>query len=46
MVGIGPLRKGVDSDLFPALEGQSLLSEKMLEPSDSTVIILHPHFST
>ena len=40
------VNKGVDSDLFPSLEGQLLLLETMLEPSDSTVLILHPRFST
>ena len=36
----------VDSDQFPALEGQLLLSDTTLEPSDSNVLILHPHLST
>ena len=36
----------VDSDQFPALEGQSLLSDTVLEPSDSKALILHPWFST
>ena len=40
------INKGVDSNLFPALEGQSLLSETTLEPSNSTALILHPCFST
>ena len=38
--------EGVDSDLFPGLEGQLLLLEMTLEPSDCTALILHPHFST
>ena len=38
--------EGVDSDQFPALEGQSLLLDTTLEPSDSNALILPPHFST
>ena len=40
------INEGVGSDLFPTLEGQLLLSEMMLEPSNSTALILHPRFST
>ena len=36
----------VNLDQFPALEGYLLLSDTMLEPSDSNVLILHPHLST
>ena len=32
--------------MFPALEGQLLLLETTLEPSDSIALILHPQFST
>ena len=39
------VNKGVDSDQFPTLEGQLLLSDTSLEPSDSNVLILHPHFT-
>ena len=39
------VHEGVDLDLFPALESQSLLLEMTLEPSNSTVLILHPRFS-
>ena len=39
--------KRVDSsDQFPALEGQLLLLDTTLEPSDSNALILHPHLST
>ena len=38
--------KRVDSDQFLALEGQLLLSDTVLEPSNSNALILHPHFST
>ena len=40
------VNKRVDSDQFPTLEGQSLLSDTTLEPSDSHALILHPCFST
>ena len=40
------VNEGVDSDQFPALEGQSLLSNTVLEPGDSNALILHPHLST
>ena len=40
------VNEGVDSDQFPALEGQSLLSDTTLEPSDSNELILHPCLST
>jgi hypothetical protein len=36
----------VDSDLFPALEGQLLLSDTALVPDNSNAPILHPHLST
>ena len=32
----------VDSDLFPTLEGQLLLSETMLVPDNSNALFLHP----
>jgi len=38
--------EGIISNQFPALEGQSLLSDSGLEPSDSNALILHPRFST
>ena len=41
-----PVNEGVDLDQFPTLEGQSLLSDTVLVPSDSNALILHPHFST
>ena len=41
-----PVDKGVNSDQFPTLEGQSLLSNTMLVPNDSNALILHPHLST
>ena len=41
-----PVDEGVNSDQFPALEGQSLLSDTTLVPNDSNVLILHPRFST
>jgi len=34
----------LDSDRFPLLEGQLLISEPALEPSDSNALILHPHY--
>ena len=34
----------LDSDRFPLLEGQLLISEPTLEPSDSNALILHPHY--
>ena len=40
------VNEGVNLDQFPALEGQLLLLDTMLEPSDSTVLILYPHFLT
>ena len=36
----------VDSDLFPALEGQLSLSDTALVPDNSNTLILHPRFST
>ena len=36
----------VDLDLFPALEGQLLLSDTALMPDSSNALILHPHLST
>ena len=36
----------VDSDLFPALEGQLSLSDTALVPDNSNALILHPHLST
>ena len=41
-----PVDEGVDLDQFPALEGQSLLSDTALVPNDSNVLILHPRLST
>ena len=41
-----PVNEGVDLDQFSALEGQSLLSDTMLIPNDSNVLILHTHLST
>ena len=38
--------EGVDSDLFPALEGQLSLSDTTLVPNNSNALILHPRFST
>ena len=38
--------KEVDSDLFPALEGQLSLPDAMLVPNNSNALILHPCFST
>ena len=40
------VNEGVNSDQFSALEGQSLLSNTVLEPGDSNALILHPHLST
>lgn len=37
--------KRVDSDQFPDLEGQLLLSGTALQSSNSNVLILHPHLS-
>ena len=34
----------VDSDLFPALEGQLSLSDTALVPNNSNTLILHPVF--
>ena len=34
----------VDSDLFPALEGQLSLSDTTLVPNNSNALILHPCF--
>ena len=36
----------VDSDQFPALEGQLLLLNTTLKPNSSNVLILHSHLST
>ena len=36
----------VDSDLFPALEGQLSLLDATLVPNNSNALILHPRFST
>ena len=41
-----PVDEGVDSDQFPALEGQSLLSDTTLVPNNSNALILHPCLST
>ena len=41
-----PVDKGVNSDQFPTLEGQSLLSDTMLVPNDSNALTLHPRLST
>ena len=41
-----PVDEGVDSDQFPALEGQSLLSDTGLVPNDFDVLILHSRLST
>jgi hypothetical protein len=41
-----PVDEEVDSDQFPALEGQSLLSDTALIPNNSNTLILHPHLST
>jgi hypothetical protein len=35
----------LDSDRFPLLEGQLLISEPALEPSNSNALILHPRYS-
>ena len=35
----------VDSDLFPALEGQLLLPDAALVPDNSNALILHPRLS-
>lgn len=35
----------LDSDRFPLLEGQLLISEPALEPNDSNALILHPRYS-
>src|SRR5882762_11371612 len=35
----------LDSDRFPLLEGQLLISEPALKPSDSNALILHPRYS-
>ena len=40
------VNEGVDSDQFPALEGQSLLLNTELELSDLNVLILHPRLWT
>jgi hypothetical protein len=34
----------LDSDCFPLLEGELLILEPALEPSDSNALILHPHY--
>jgi hypothetical protein len=36
----------VDSDIFPALEGQLSLEDASLVPNNSNALILHPRFST
>ena len=36
----------VDSDLFPTLEGQLLLSDTVFVPKNSNALILHPHLLT
>ena len=36
----------VDSDLFPALEGQLSLPDTALVPNNSNALIHHPRFST
>ena len=41
-----PVDEEVDSDQFPALEGQSLLSDTTLVPDNSNVLVLHPRLST
>ena len=41
-----PVDEGVNSDQFPTLEGQSLLSDTTLVPNDSNVLTLHPSLST
>ena len=41
-----PADEEVDSDQFPALEGQSLLSDTTLVPDNSNVLVLHPRLST
>ena len=41
-----PVDKGVDSDQFPTLEGQSLLSDTVLVPNDTNMQILYPCLST
>ena len=41
-----PVDEEVESDQFPALEGQLLLSDTTLVPDNSNVLILHPHLST
>jgi hypothetical protein len=38
--------EGVDLNQFPTLEGQLLLLDTTLEPSNSDALILHPHLST
>jgi hypothetical protein len=35
----------LDFDRFPLLEGQPLISEPTLKPSNSNTFILHPHYS-
>ena len=40
------VNEGVNSDQLPTLEGQSLLLDTMLEPSNSNALILHPRLST
>ena len=41
-----PVDEEVDSDQFPALEGQSWLSDTTLIPNNSNSLILHPRLST
>jgi hypothetical protein len=41
-----PVDEGVDSDQFPALEGQSLLSDTVLIPNNSNMLTLYPRLST
>ena len=41
-----PVDEEVDSDQFPALEGQLSLSDTALIPDNSNALILHPRLST
>ena len=41
-----PADEEVDSDQFPALEGQLLLSDTTLVPDNSNMLVLHPRLST
>ena len=38
-------KEHLDSDSFPLLEGQLLISEPVLKPNDSNALILHLHYS-